>query len=220
MSNLILPAQRDIIDIPVGGPGDPLNSPNHIDSHRIAKNELQALSDRTDASLADLSDAVGRPSPPLGFQVVRTTAQSIPNNQNTLVTFDGVVVDTNAGWQPATSRYRIPLGGWYLFNFVFAYVAGNNTGNRIAYIGGAASAAVSVSAVVDGFGRTSLGAGPQHFNLGDELWCLAFQNAGTPQDSSTGLAVTFSGLCLATDPTVRDSATPRSPDVFEGQAGD
>ena len=46
---------RDIIDIPVGGPGDPLNSPNHIDSHRIAKNELQYLSDRTEPALRNIS---------------------------------------------------------------------------------------------------------------------------------------------------------------------
>jgi hypothetical protein len=140
MTDLITP--RDIIDIPVGGPGDPLNSPNHIDSHRIAKNELQALSDRTEPALRNIS-GLAPPGGPgiqtytdqsgevwlglnggpwrrardvLNVKYTRTAGFTLPATPNTpaLLPWDTLIYDPFTVYNTATGLLTCPVPGIYL----------------------------------------------------------------------------------------------------------
>jgi len=124
-----------------------------------------------------------------GARIFRSTAQSIPKDTYTAISFDTVQVDTDGYFSVVNpTRLTIPRGGYYLFGGRMSYAV-NNTGLREVVLArngdGLGYGVDSRVAVTSALTKITI-AFLNELNTDDYLELLAWQNSGDALDIYTG----------------------------------
>ncbi len=167
-------------------------------SSSVAMIELDAIGPSGNAKLSLKSDATGlwmnvntsiTGSTPIGCRVYRSTAQSIPNNTITPLSWDTEVYDIGGCWSPTyPDRLVAPVAGYYMAGggwgrnpannptasrhwvWVEVYDANNTLKFR--------AAANELHTIPNNFAETSVVTGMIYLNAGEYVKIAVYQNSG------------------------------------------